>query len=121
MAPKPSTRQQAQLEYFKTLQPKLDRIRRTIEAMAILQADEASVRALGRILDEIKANCQQKGLHRLAETAGSMAMLSRRGGGQQVKVRGLRELLGSFQMNLEGAHRAALVPEAAAQDNEPGA
>jgi hypothetical protein len=121
MANKPSTRQQAQLEYLKTLPPKLDRIRRTIEAMAILQADEASVRALGRILDEIKANCQQKGLHRLAETAGSMAMLSRRGGGQQVKVRGLRELLGSFQMNLEGAHRAALVPEAAAQDKEPGA
>jgi hypothetical protein len=30
MAHKPSTRQQAQLEYFKTLPPKLDRIRRTI-------------------------------------------------------------------------------------------
>ncbi|HEU4762446.1 MAG TPA: hypothetical protein VFS74_09000 [Gemmatimonadales bacterium] len=121
MVHKPSTRQQAQLEYFKTLPPKLDRIRRTIEAMAILQADEASVRALGRMLDEIKANCQQQGLHRLAETAGSMAMLSRRGGGQQVKVRGLRELLGNFQVNLEGAHRAALVPEADTQEKGPGA
>jgi hypothetical protein len=120
MAHKPSTRQQAQLEYFKTLPPKLDRIRRTIEAMAILQADEASVRALSRLLDEIKANCQLQGLHRLADVAGNMAMLSRRGGGQQVKVRGLRELLGSFQINLEGAHRAALVPEAGAPEEQDG-
>jgi hypothetical protein len=89
--------------------------------MAIQQADEASIRALGRLLDEIKANCQQQGLHRLADTAGNMAMLSRRGGGQQVKVRGLRELLGSFQMHLEGAHRAALVAEPGAQEKEPGA
>jgi hypothetical protein len=121
MSNKPSTRQQVRLDYIKTLPPKLERIRRTIEAMAILQADEASVRSLGRVLDEIKANCQQQGLHRLAETAGSMAMLSRRGGGQQVKVRGLRELLGNFQVNLEGAHRAALVPETGAQEKESGA
>ena len=120
MSHKPSARQQARLEYIKSLPPKLDRVRHIIESMAILQADEASVRSLSRMLDQIKANCQLQGLHRLSETAGNMAMLSRRGGGQQVKVRGLRELLGSFQMNLEGAHRAALVPEADSPEEEPG-
>ncbi len=121
MAHKLSNQQQARLEYFKTLSPKLDRIHRTIESMAIQQADEAAVRSLARMLDEIKANCQLKGLHRLADTAGNMAMLTRRGGGQQVKVRGLRELLGNFRINLEGAHRAALAPEASTLDEKPNA
>lgn len=121
MGAKPTSRQQARLDYIKSLPPKLDRVRRTIEGMAILQADEAAIRSMSRLLDEIKANCQLQGLHRLSETAGNMAMLSRRGGGQQVKVRGLRELLGSFHMNLEGAHRAALVPEAEKPEEKPGA
>lgn len=111
MSQKPSARQQARLEYIKLLPAKLERIRRIIETMAVNQADEASVRSMTRTLDEIKANCQMQGLHSLADTAGNMAMMSRRGGGLQVKVRGLREMLGSFQLNLEGAHRAALKPE----------
>ena len=120
MGSKPSSRQQARLEYLRTIPAKLERVRRTIEAMAILQADEASVRSLGRTLDEIKANCQMQGMHALAEVAGNMAMLSRRGGGQQVKVRGLRELLASFMVNFEGAQRAALVPEDDQGEEKPG-
>lgn len=120
MTHKPSTRQQVRLEYIKSLPPKLDRIRRTIEAMAIMQADESAVRGLSRLLDEIKANCQLQGLHRLSDVAGTMGMMSRRSGNPQVKVRGLREMLANFQTNLEGAHRAALVPEADAPNESSG-
>jgi hypothetical protein len=42
-----------------------------------------------------------------------MGTMARRGGGLQMKVRGLRELLGSLKTNYEGALRQATTPEAA--------
>ena len=45
-----------------------------------------------------------------------MATMTRRGGGLQMKVRGLRELLGSLKVNYEGAMRAATTPESPDQD-----
>jgi hypothetical protein len=40
-----------------------------------------------------------------------MATMARRGGGLQVKVRGLRELLGSLKINYEAALRSATTAE----------
>jgi hypothetical protein len=37
--------------------------------------------------------------------------MTRRGGGLQMKVRGLRELFGSLKINYEAAMRAASTPE----------
>jgi hypothetical protein len=42
--------------------------------------------------------------------------MTRRGGGLQMKVRGLRELLGSLKINYEAAMRSATTPEAATPD-----
>jgi hypothetical protein len=64
------------------------------------------------MLDEFKAGAQSLGLGALADTAGIMATMARRGGGVQMKVRGLRELLGSLKINYEGALRSATTPEA---------
>ena len=111
MAIKLSARQQAQLGYLQTLPPKFSRIRNTIEQMATLKANEATVRGLARVLDEIRANAQALSLGGIADTCGLMSTISRRGGGLQMKVRGLRELLGSLQVNYEGALRAASLPE----------
>jgi hypothetical protein len=111
MAQKLTSRQQSQLVYLQTLPPKLSRIKNIIEQMNSLKADEATVRALSRMLDEIKAGAQGLSLGGIAETAGLMSTMSRRGGGQQMKVRGLRELLGSLQTNYEGALRAATTEE----------
>ena len=113
MALKLSARQQAQLAYLQTLPPKFSRIKHTVELMASLKADEATVRGLGRQLDEIRANAQALSLGGLAETCGLMSTISRRGGVLQMKVRGLRELMGSLQVNYEGALRAASQPEGA--------
>jgi type II secretory pathway component PulM len=112
MSLKLSARQQAQLTYLQSLPPKFSRIKHTVELMASLKADEATVRGLGRQLDEIRANAQALSLGGLAETCGLMSTISRRGGGLQMKVRGLRELMGSLQVNYEGALRAASQPEA---------
>lgn len=111
MAHKLSSRQQAQIAYLQTLPPKFSRIKNTIEQMASLQADDAAVRGLARTLDEMRANAQAMSLGGLADTCGLMATMTRRGGGLQMKVRGLRELLGSLQVNYEGALRAASAPE----------
>jgi hypothetical protein len=111
MALKLSSRQQAQLAYLQTLPPKFQRIFSVIEQMSALQADEATVRGLARLLDDIKGNSGALSLGGLADTAGLMGTMARRGGGLQVKVRGLRELLGSLKINYEAALRQATTPE----------
>lgn len=111
MAVKLSSRQVAQLAYLQTLPPKFQRIHAVIEEMAGLRADDAVVRGLARLLDEIKGNAAALSLTGLAETAGIMGTMTRRGGGLQMKVRGLRELLGSLKTNHEAAMRSATTPE----------
>jgi hypothetical protein len=112
MAIKLTSRQQAQLAYLQTMPPKIQRIYSVIEEMSALRADEAVVRGLARLLDEIKGNSSALSMPGLAETAGIMATMTRRGGGLQMKVRGLRELLGSLKINCEAATRSASTPEA---------
>jgi hypothetical protein len=111
MAVKLSSRQQAQLAYLQTLPPKFQRIHSVIEQMAALQADDVTARGLARLLDDIKGNAGALSLSGLADTAGLMGTMARRGGGLQVKVRGLRELLGSLKINYDAALRQATTPE----------
>ncbi len=118
MALKLTSRQLQQREYLNTLPARFQRLHGMIEQMATLQADDATIRAFCRILDEMRAGCQQYSLNGLAETAGLMATMGRRGGGVQMKVRGLRELLGSLKTNHEGALKRASTPGAVAE--EPG-
>jgi hypothetical protein len=116
MAIKLNSRQQAQLAYLQTLPPKFQRIHAVIEEMAGLRADEVVVRGLARLLDEIKGNAAALSLSGIADTAGLMSTMTRRGGGLHMKVRGLRELLGSLKINHEAAMRAATTPESPASE-----
>ena len=111
MAQKLSSRQQVQLDYLHTLPPRLGHIHAVIEEMAGLRADDAVVRGLARRLDQIKAEANALGLSGLAETAGIMSTMTRRGAGLRMKVRGLRELLGSLKITYEAAMRSATTPE----------
>lgn len=107
MAKKLSSKQQAMLAVLETFPPKFDHIHRLIEEIASLRADEALVRRLARMLDEMKAAAGGIGEGALADTLGIMATLARRGGGVQMKVRGLRETFGALKTNFEGAMKAA--------------
>jgi hypothetical protein len=111
MSVKLSSRQQAQLAFLQTLPPKFQRMHAVIEEMGALRADEVVVRGFARQLDELKANAAALSLTGLADTAGLMSTMARRGGGLQMKVRGLRELLGSLKINHEAAMRSATTPE----------
>jgi hypothetical protein len=116
MAPKLSSRQQAQLAFLQQLPPKFQRIQNVIEQMSGPRVDESIIRGMGRLLDEIKGKAGALSLIGIAETAGIMGTMLRRGGGVQFRVRGLRELLGSLKSNYEGALRGATTPEAEEPD-----
>ena len=88
------------------------RIYAVIEEMSALRADDVVVRGLIRLLDEIKGKSGGLSLTGLADTAGLMSTMARRGGGLQMKVRGLRELFGSLKINYEAALRSATTPDA---------
>ncbi len=118
MAVKLTSRQHAQLAYLQSMPPKFQRIHAVIEEMSTLRADESVVRGLARLLDEIKGNASALSLTGIAETAGIMGTMTRRGGGLQMKVRGLRELMGSLKINYEAAIRSATTPESPTP--EPG-
>ena len=111
MPQKLTSRQQAQLAFLEQLPPKFQRMHNVIEQMASLRVDDAILRGLARLLDEIKGNAGALSLSGLAETAGIMGTMLRRGGGLQFKVRGLRELLTSLKSNYDAALRAATTPE----------
>jgi hypothetical protein len=120
MPSKPSSRQQAQLEFLQRLPPKFQRIHNIIEQMSSLRVDETIIRGFSRLLDEIKGNATALSLNGLAETAGIMGTMLRRGGGIQFKVRGLRELFASLKMNYETALHAARTVEDSEEPKSSG-
>jgi hypothetical protein len=120
MTLKLSSRQLAQLAYLQSLPPRFGRIHAVIEEMASLRADDAVVRGLARLLDQIKGEAGALSLTGIADTAGLMSTMTRRGGGLQMKVRGLRELFGSLKINHEAALRMATTPEARPEGHDDG-
>jgi hypothetical protein len=117
-----TARQQSQLAFLELLPPKLQRFHSVIEQMSAPKVDESLVRGLIRQLEETKSGASQLGMNGLADAAGQMASMARRGGGQQVKVRGLRDGLGNLRMHYDGAIKKASVPAVeGAEEGEGGA
>lgn len=113
MALKLTTQQQSQLAFLDLLPPKFARALSVIEQMGGGKVDESVVRGMVRIMDEIKAGASQLKMNALADAAANCAAVGRRGGGLQVKVRGLREALASVRMNHDAATKKASIPVAA--------
>lgn len=118
MAEKLTPRQQAQRAVLDPLPRKFETLHRLIEELAAQRADEVAIRRLSRILDEAKSSANHAGLNALSDTFGLMSMLTRRGGGHQMKVRGLREGLASLKINYEGALRQATTAEPGADTSD---
>ena len=119
MPQKLTSRQQAQLAYLEQLPPKFQRMHSIIEQMSSLRVDDAILRGFARLLDEVKGNAGALSLSGVAETAGIMGTMLRRGGGLQFKVRGLRELLTSLKSNYDAALRQATTPEEPGETEQP--
>jgi len=120
MVLKLTPKQQSQLAFLELLPPKIQRIRGVIEQMHNPKLDETAVRGMIRVLDEMKAGASQQSLNGLADALGGAASMARRGGGLQVKIRGLQDLLGSIKTNYDAAVKKASIPEAHVGDESPG-
>ena len=107
MADKLSSRQHAMLLVLNALPGRFSEIHRLIEEIAGPRPDETLNRRLVRLLDQVKGATSSVGLSALTQTLAMMAMMARRTGGHQMKVRGLREGLGSLKVNFEGALKEA--------------
>jgi hypothetical protein len=116
MAQSSSAQQQAQLQYLEAAAPKVKRVVALFEQMAANPSDDNSGRRMIRLLDELKAGASQLKISRLADVAGQMAMVARRGGGYHVKIRGLRDLLGALLLSLDAGVKQALPPEPERED-----
>lgn len=110
--PQLSAKQQSQLAFLNLLPPKIYRIQRVIEQMNDPKLDETAVRGMIRVLDEMKAGASQLSMNALAEAFGAMGSMARRGGGMQVKIRGLNDLMASVKSNHAAAITKASIPEA---------
>jgi hypothetical protein len=82
--------------------------------------DETAVRGMIRVLDEMKAGASQLSMNALADALGGTASMARRGGGLQVRIRGLQDLMGSVRTSYTLALRKASVPEAHAENDAAG-
>lgn len=117
MALKLSSKQQSQLAFLELLPPKLARVNSVLEQMHNPNLDETAVRGMIRVLDEMKAGASQLSINALAESLSAMASTARRGGGLQVKIRGLRDCLGSVRASYDAAVKKASIPEAHAEED----
>ena len=120
MALKLTAKQQNQLAFLENLPPRISRVAAIVEQMGGNVADETAVRQMIRVLDESKAGASQLSINGLADALGGMAAVARRGGGLQVKVRGLRDCLASVKMNYDSAMKKASIPEAHHADEPEG-
>lgn len=111
MALKLSTRQQIQLAFLDAEAPKVERAWSLIERMNTPSEAEGAARQLARLFDQLKGGAATSGLPMVADAAGMMAMLARRGGGLQVKVRGLRDGIGALKHAVAQARKSATTPE----------
>lgn len=64
----------------------------------------------------MKAQASSLGITALSDTFGYMGTLLRRSGSQQMRVRGLREMLAGAKINHEGALRMASTPDPGVAD-----
>lgn len=117
MAIKLSNKQQSQLAFLNLCPPKFQRFYSVIEQLNVPKVDESLVRGLARQCEEMKAGATQLGLGGFGDAASQMAAVARRGGGQQVKIRALRDALGVLKMNFEGALKKASTPRPEGQDD----
>jgi hypothetical protein len=120
MADKLSSRQQAMLVVLNTLPAQFSHMHRLIEEIASPRPDETLNRRLVRLLDQVKGATSAVGLSSLTQTLAMMAMMARRTGGHQMKIRGLREGLGSLKVNFEGALKEAKRVEQVEAPPHPG-
>jgi hypothetical protein len=116
MADKVSAGAQLQLDVLVQARRKLDRLHTLVEqfSMAKPGPSQDSVGAqVSRTALELGRALLQNGMGVLADQANQLGMLARRGGGPNLKLRGMRDYVAQIRPGLERAEKSVHTKDAA--------
>jgi hypothetical protein len=107
------------IAFFDEVRVKVDRLYALIEQYAGAKANQDSFMGpIGRTAIDVNHMCMNKGYGVLADTANQIAMLSKRGGSQNTKSRGLREMISSIRSAMETNIKIIIAEEAHKNDDK---
>lgn len=102
MAGKLSPSAQQQIALLELYVPKVARLHTLVETFAVTKGNTDNVTSqLRRAADQLKLTFMTAGMEALSQICGAIAMAAARAGSPSVKIRTLRELVGSLKFQLE--------------------
>lgn len=120
MVHKLSAGAQQELEVIGQARRKLDRVYGLIEQFAVAKGpgQDQMASMISRAALEMGRALLQQGLGVMADQANQLGMLARRGGGPNMKLRGMRDYVAQMRPALERAEKAVYEKDAAAGGGE---
>ncbi|MDH3495514.1 MAG: hypothetical protein OER21_02010 [Gemmatimonadota bacterium] len=108
-----STQAQQELEVLTQARRKVDRLHSLVEQYAAMKKGQDAYAALiARAATELGRLLLLNGMGVMADSANQLAMLAKRGGATQGKIRGLREYVANLRPAVERAEKAVHEREA---------
>src|SRR4051794_10786893 len=118
MAGKMSIQAQQTMAFFDEVRGKTDRLYALIEQYAAAKANvDQLLGPIGRTAVDANKVLMSKGYGVMADTANQIAMLAKRGGSQNTKARGFRELVTSIRAAMETNIKIIIAEEAHKNDD----
>lgn len=113
MAGKLSIKAQHALAFFDEVRVKTDRLYALVEQYAAARSNQDQfLGPIGRTAVDVNRMFMNAGYGVMADTANQIAMLAKRGGGQNTKSRGFREMVNSIRSAMETNVKVIIAEEA---------
>jgi len=121
MAGKLSIQAQQLMAFFDEVKVKTDRLYALIEQYSATKGQpDQLLGPIGRTAVDVNRMFMTKGYGVMADTANQISMLAKRGGSQNTKTRGLRELINSIRAAMDTNIKIIIAEEAHKDDNKGG-
>lgn len=112
MAKKLSANAMKQLEVLTEARRKWDRVHSLVEMTASQKVgQDMYLSQIKRAAEDVARVCMNGGYGPLAGNAGEMALIVKRGGTMQTKIRQMREIVGSVHNGIERAEKSVMDSE----------
>ena len=121
MAGKMSIQAQQLMAFFDEVKVKTDRLYSLIEQYSAAKGQpDQFLGPIGRTAVDVNKMFMSKGYGVMADTANQITMLAKRGGSQNTKTRGLRELINSVRAAMDTNIKIIIAEEAHKDDKKGG-
>jgi hypothetical protein len=123
MARKLSAAQQRRVEEIREFEKVVDHVAKLVAELDQSRAAKALVlehicETVAREMSQMRQRALTANIGTIADVAGYMSVMAGRGGGIDMKIRGLRDGVNSLRIQLDQALKVAMTPEK--EDSEPG-